>query len=76
MQTGFYKTYKRDFHFAKSPGFILFLLLDNLIDDYAESITRLDEISEEIDDRIQKNFTKEINYDILDFKISIFTRTI
>ncbi len=66
--TSFNNTYKKEFRFAQTPGFILFLLLDNLIDDYASMLTKLDNFSEDIDLSIQKNFSKELNYKILDFK--------
>jgi magnesium transporter len=74
----FAATYKREFRFAKTSGFMLFLILDNLVDDYAEMVAKLDNISEEIDLSIQKNFNKELNYIILDFKrtLVIFKRVV
>jgi magnesium transporter len=61
-------SYRSEFRFAKTPGFILFLILDNLVDDYAAVVSKLENISEEIDLSIQKEFTKELNYTLLDFK--------
>ena len=69
----FASTYQREFRFAQTPGFILFLILDNLIDDLTRTLRKMEERSEKIDDRIQMSFSEGLNREILSFKRHIIT---
>lgn len=69
----FATTYRREFRFAKTSGFILFLIMDYLVDDYIKMRHPLDHVSEVIDDRIQSHFSEQLNRRILHLKRQIIT---
>ena len=54
--------------FAQSIGFLLFLVLDQVVQDYVGMLQPLENESEAIDDRIFEESTETINEDILRFK--------
>ncbi len=61
-------TYKREFRFAQSPGFVLFLVLDNFVESIARALGPLDDECEAIGERIYAEFHPSINEDILRLK--------
>lgn len=69
----FQTTCRREFRFAKTPGFILFLILDYLVDDFTKILRSMDRTSETIDDRIQNDFSEGLNRQILDLKRQVIT---
>ena len=64
----FARTCRRDFEFAKSVGFILFLILDALVDDMAHQLPGLHDESESIDEAIFEHFEPGLNARILSLK--------
>ncbi len=69
----FAATCRREFRFAETPGFILFLVLDYLVDDFTRALRRLEDRSEAIDEMIQRQFSEGLNLQILDLKRQIIT---
>ncbi|MBI1909373.1 MAG: magnesium transporter CorA family protein [Deltaproteobacteria bacterium] len=69
----FNATYTREFRFAQTTGFMLFLVLDNLVDDYGKMLRTIDQTSEAIDDQIHIAFNEKLNTRILDLKRNIIT---
>lgn len=78
------QTYRREFRFAKSTGFMLFLILDYHVDDFVDMLRPLDTQCEHIDERIFERFEPDINKSILELKrrvllfkrVTIYTRDI
>lgn len=66
-------TYSREFKYAQTTGFILFLLFDYLLEDFTEKLSHLDEESEDIDDQLYKNFQDPLSFKILSLKRRILT---
>ncbi|HJO04900.1 MAG TPA: magnesium transporter CorA family protein [Acidobacteriota bacterium] len=62
------RTYERNVRFAQSIGFLLFLVLDQVVQDYVGMLPPLEIESESIDDRIFDESTEAINEDILRLK--------
>ena len=62
------RVYARSVRFAQSIGFLLFLVLDQVVQDYVGMMQPLENESEAIDDRIFEESTETINEDILRFK--------
>lgn len=52
--TSFMQVYPKSVKYAKTPCFILFLLLDNVINDYSDILFDFEEASELIESRIRK----------------------
>lgn len=69
----FAATYRREFRFAETPGFVLFLILDYLVDDFTHGMRRIEERSEAIDEKIEREFSEGMNQSILDLKREIIT---
>jgi magnesium/cobalt transport protein CorA len=69
----FSSVYRREFRFAETPGFVLFLILDQLVDDFTRSLRLLEQRSESIDDEIQNRFSEGLNQRILDLKREVIT---
>ncbi len=62
------RTFRNDFRYAQSPGFLLFLVLENLIEDCARALQPLDDEAERIADRIYVRFDPAVNSEILALK--------
>lgn len=58
----------RELRFARSSSFMLFLVLDALVDDLAGVLARLDDECEEIGSRIHERFDSSANENILALK--------
>ncbi len=69
----FQATYRTEFRFAETSGFILFLILENLVEDFAKILHRFDEQAEEIDDEIHGDFPPGLNHQILRLKRQLIT---
>lgn len=63
----FFENYPKALQFAKTPCFILFLILDNLVNNYAESLYALETKSEELDLKIRKP-VKNLYHDVMVIK--------
>lgn len=64
----FDRTHRREFRFAQTTGFMLFLILDDLVDRFVTMLGPLDLESEKISDRIHGEFDAKINREILYLK--------
>lgn len=62
------QVYERNVRFAQSIGFLLFLVLDQVVQDYVGMLQPLENDSEAIDNRIFDESTETINEDILRLK--------
>ncbi len=62
------RVYERNVRFAQSIGFLLFLVLDQVVQDYVGMLPPLENESEAIDNRIFEESTEHINEDILRLK--------
>ena len=60
--------HRREFQYAQSPGFLLFLLLDSLVEDLARATGPIDVQCEAIGERIYGSFDPEVNQEILALK--------
>ena len=60
--------YERNVRFAQSIGFLLFLVLDQVVQDYVSMLPPFEIESEAIDERIFEESTEAINEDILRLK--------
>jgi magnesium transporter len=64
----FERTCRRELRFAQSTGFILFLILDRLTDDFVTMLGPLDGRCERLSDDIHERFDAQANKKILDLK--------
>jgi magnesium/cobalt transport protein CorA len=64
---------RSEFRFAQTTGFILFLVLENLVEDFAKLLHRIDGEAEAIDDQIHGGFFEGMNRRILGLKKQIIT---
>ncbi len=62
------RIYDRNVRFAQSIGFLLFLVFDQVVQDYVGMLQPLENESEAIDNRIFEESTETINEDILRLK--------
>lgn len=69
----FLRTYRREFRFAKTSNFMLFLILDYLVDDFTRTLRRLDHASEAIDNKIHDHFEEHLNSEVIALKRQIIT---
>jgi magnesium transporter len=69
--TEFNRTYRREFRFAQSTGFALFLILDHLVDHFVTTLGPMDLRCEQLADRIHSSFDSQLNREILDLKHKI-----
>lgn len=58
-------TYRRNLRFAESVGFVLFLILDRMIDDCVTRVQSLETLSEQIDRRIYEAAHTDVGEEIL-----------
>lgn len=69
----FDRSYRMEFRYAQSPGFILFLVLEFLVEDYGTMVGKLDDEGQAFDDRIIGALDDDLNRDILSFKRRVTT---
>lgn len=69
----FAATYRREFRYAQTPGFILFLILENLVEDLTRISRNLEKRSELIDEEIQGNFEEHLSASVLELKRQVIT---
>ncbi|MEZ6194569.1 MAG: magnesium transporter CorA family protein [Planctomycetota bacterium] len=71
-------SYRLEFRYAASPGFILFLVLEFLIEDFGSMVSQLDVECERIDERIHGGVEPQLNRDILALKrrVLVFKRVV
>lgn len=67
----FAATYRQEFRFAQTSGFMLFLILENLVEDFAKMLHRIDDEADAVDDRLHENFFEGLNRRILRLKRQI-----
>jgi len=63
-----HRIHEREFRYAQSPGFLLFLLVDHLVEETARALGPLDEDIEKLGERIYAEFDDDIPRDILRLK--------
>ena len=67
------RVHEREFRYAQSPGFLLFLLVDHLVEETARTLGPLDDEIEQIGERIYAEFDDDIPRDILRLKRKLLT---
>lgn len=60
--------YKATIEFVKTPGFLVFLIMDESINDYSETLLEFDTMIDNFDEKIEHKFNKHLYEEIIHLK--------